>query len=200
MVLLLRAVARLATFSLMLALTALGAAVALFSIQGDEQTLSLPALARHLQLPDLRRIVGDYLMSLEADGPTAWISVGAGAAAIVVGLLLLIGALAPRRERLLVLEEDGDGSRLAARRRPLTRIAGALAEQERGITQTKTRLRPSRWRRGGRLRLTAFHSRNREPSDVEARASAAIEPVANAFALAARVRTRPGERGKARVE
>jgi len=200
MVLLFRAIARLITFALMLTLAALGVAVAVFSIQSDEQALSLPALARHLQLPDLRRIVGDYLVSLEADGPTAWISVGAGAAVVAAGLLLLVGALAPRRERLLVLEQQEGGDRLAARRRPLTQIAGALAEQERGVTQAKARLRPGRWGRGGRLGLTAFHPRNRQPAEIQTQAAAAIAPLANAFALRARVRTRLGERGKARVQ
>jgi len=48
--------------------------------------------------------------------------------------------------------------------------------------------------------LTAFHPRNRQPAEIQTQAAAAIAPLANAFALRARVRTRLGERGKARVQ
>lgn|GEM_PF-1338774 len=196
----LRALTRLTAFVLLLALAALGLATAVFSIQGDSRTLSLPKLAGHLRLPRLDGIVGDYLASLERSGPTAWVSVGAGAAAVAIGLALLVGVLAPRRERLLVLEDEADGSRLAARRRPLRQIAGTLVEQERGVTVAKTRLRPSRWGSGGRLRLTAFHPRNRKPEEIAASASLAVEPLAKAFRLRTRVRARLGERGRRRVQ
>lgn len=199
----LRAVARLTAFLLLVALAALGLATAVFSLQGDSRALSLPTLARHLRLPDLRRIVGDYLSSLEHSGPTAWISVGAGAAAVALGLLLLAGVLAPRRERSVVLEDgdgDGAGAHLAARRRPLAQIASTLAEQERGVTATRTKLRVSRWGSGGRLRVTAFHPRNRTGAEVSNRVSAAIAPLAEAFRLRTRVRSRVGERGSKRVQ
>ncbi len=195
----LRALVRLTAFTLLVALAALGMATAVFSLQGDSRALSLPTLARHLRLPDLRGVVGDYLSSLEHAGPTAWISVGAGAAAVALGLLLLAGALAPRRERVLVLEDEG-GARLAARRRPLAQIAGTLAEQERGVTVAKTRLRPSRWRAGGRLRVTAFHPRNRPGEEVAARVSGAVAPLTAGFRLRTRVRARVGERGRKRVQ
>lgn len=199
----LRAMARLTAFLLFVALAALGLATAVFSLQGGSRALSLPTLARHLRLPDLRRIVGDYLSSLEHSGPTAWISVGAGAAAVALGLLLLAGVLAPRRERSVVLEDgdrDGDGAQLAARRRPLAQIASTLAEQERGVTATTTKLRVSRWRSGGRLRVTAFHPRNRASEEVSKSVSAAIAPLAEAFRLRTRVRARVGERGGKRVQ
>jgi hypothetical protein len=198
-VLLLRALARATAFLLLVVLAALGLATAIFSLQSDSNTLSLPRLAAHVQLPQFQDIVGDYLSSLEGNGPTAWISVGAGAAAVGLGLLLLVGELAPRRERLLVLEEH-DGSTLAARRRPLTQIADALAEQERGVTVAKTRLRSSRLRPGGRLRLTAFHPRNRRSEEIVSRVRSAVQPLADAFHLQTRVRARTGERGRARVQ
>ena len=198
MVLLLRACTRVVSLALLVALDALGLATAVFSLQGDERTLSLPSLARHFRRPDLRRIVGDYLSSLEAAGPTAWISVGAGAAAIALGLMLLIGVLAPRRERLVALEEEGD-TKLAARRRPLNQVVGALAEQERGVTVAKAKIRPSRWRSGGSLRLAAFHPRNRQTEEIAQRAEAAVEPIAEPFQLRTRVRAKRGE-GAARVQ
>jgi hypothetical protein len=195
----LRAFVRVVAFLLLVALAALGLATAIFSLQGDSNALSLPKLAVHFRLPQLEDVVGDYLSSLERGGPTAWISVGAGAAAVALGLALLVGALAPRRERLLVLEEE-DGSVLAARRRPLTQIACALAEQERGVTVAKATIRSSRWRAGGGLRLTAFHPRNRAAEEIASRARSAVEPLGDAFNLRTRVRPRLGERGRARVQ
>lgn len=196
----LRAVTRLVTGALLLALAALGLAAAVFSLQGDSGALSLPTIARHFQLPALRELVGDYLSSLERSGPTAWISVGAGAAAIGLGLLLVIGALVPRRERVLVMQHQEGESLLVARRRPLTQIARALAEQERGVTVAKVRLRAGRWRLGGRLSVAAFHPRTRVPEEVVARVSAAIAPLTDAFGLRSAVRARLGEHGRARVE
>ncbi len=198
MVLIARAVGRLVALLFLLALALLGLATAIFAIQGDTRALSLATLARHFHLPQLRELVDDFLSHLEAGGPVAWVSVGGGAAAIALGLLLLVGALAPRRERLVVLEQDGE-ARLAARRRPLAQIAGALVEQVRGVTDERTRLRPRRVGRGGRLRVSAYHSRAFSSAEIEQRASAALAPLADAFALKLRVRARRGE-GKARVE
>lgn len=194
----LRALDRLIAFLLLLALALLGVATAVFAVQGDSRALSLPTLARHLRLPQLREVVGDFLSHLEAGGPVAWVSVGAGAAAIALGLLLLAGALAPRRERLVVLEEDGEIC-LAARRRPLAQIAGAIAEQVRGVTGERTRVRPRRVGSGGRLKISAYHSRTFSSPEIERQVSAAVAPLADAFALRVRVHARRGE-GKARVE
>jgi hypothetical protein len=198
MVLILRAIDRLIALLLLLALALLGLATAIFSIQGDTRALSLPTLARHFHLPQLRELVDDFLSHLEAGGPVAWISVGGGAAAIALGILLLIGALTPRRERLVVLEQNGK-ARLAARRRPLAQIAGGLVEQVRGVTDERTRLRPRRVGRGGLLKVSAYHSRTFPSLEIEQRASAAVTQLADAFSLKLRVRARLGK-GKARVE
>jgi len=198
MVLVLRAIDRLIALLLLLALALLGLATAIFSIQGGTRALSLPTLACHFHLPQLREVVEDFLSHLEADGPVAWVSVGGGAAAVVLGTLLLIGALTPRRERLAVLEQSGR-ARLAARRRPLAQIAGALVEQVRGVTDERTRVRPRRAGRGGRLKVSAYHSRTFPSAEIEQRASAAVRPLADAFSLELRVRARQGE-GKTSVE
>jgi hypothetical protein len=198
MVLILRAIDRVIALLLLLALALLGLATAIFSIQGDTRALSLPTLARHFHFPRLHELVGDFLSHLEAGGPVAWVSVGGGVAAIALGMLLLVGALVPRRERLVVLEQNDD-ARLAARRRPLAQIAGALVEQVRGVTDERTRVRPRRVGRGGRLSVSAYHSRAFSAPDIEQRASAAVTPLADAFSLRLRVRARRGE-GKARVE
>lgn len=198
MVLLFRVLGRLVAFVLLLALTLLGLATAVFAIQGDRRALSLPTLARHLQLPQLRELVDDFLSHLETGGPAAWVSVGGGAAAIALGVLLLVGALAPRRERLVVLEENG-GARLAARRRPLAQIAANLVEQVRGVTDERTRVRPRRVGHGGRLKISVRHGRTVASPEIEQRASAAVAPLADDFSLRLRLRARRGE-GKARVQ
>lgn len=196
----LRALTRAVTFLLLLVLAAAGLAAAVFSTMGDNDTFSLPRLARHLHLPELRGVVGDYLGALEASGHTAWISVAAGAGAVLLGLALLAGALAPRRERLVVLDEDSDGARLAVGRRPLSQIAAVLADQQRGVTQTKARVRPRRLGRRGLLHVSVFHPRNQVSEQVAARVSEAVGQLGEAFGLKTSVRARRGERGRARVQ
>lgn len=196
----LRALTRAVTFVLLLVLAAAGLAAAVFSTMGNDDALSLPRLARYLHLPELRGVVGDYLGDLEASGPTAWISAGAGAAAVLLGIALLAGALAPRRERLVVLDEDPDGARLAAGRRPLSQVAAVLADQQRGVTQTKARVRPTRLGRRGRLRVSVFHPRNQVSEQVARRVSDALGQLGEAFGLKTSVRARRGKRGQARVQ
>ncbi len=188
----LRPAVRLATFLLLAALAACGLAIAVFSI-GWSRTgdFNLPGLARLVHLGDLRDQVGELLRDLTGKGPVAGITVLLGLAAIVLGLLLLVGALWPRRERLVILERAGEGT-LAARRRPLSRIAGALAEQTRGVTTTRVRVTPGR-RRGGRLVVRADHSRIQKPQDVRQRTRLALAPLTEAFGLRARVRPRLGQ-------
>src|SRR6185295_1970080 len=99
-----RGLARLVALVLTAALAVTGLTVAVFTIHGDSMMLSLPNLARHARLGALLGDIGDFLASLEvAGGPTAKIAALAGAGAVLLGLLLLFGALAPRRERLVVM-------------------------------------------------------------------------------------------------
>ncbi len=188
----LRVLARLMAALLLAALALLGLATAIFSIQGASGALSLPTLAQHFQLPDLRRVVGDWLDQLEAPGPTAWVSLGGGVAAIVAGLLLLVGSLVPPRERLLLIEEDEQG-RLLARRRVLGQIASTIAGRVRGVTATRARVRPRRRGRGGRLRLRATHPRSVAAGEVETRVAQALAPFAESFELKPRVGTQTGK-------
>ena len=196
MILLLRSLGRLVIFVLLVVMALAGLAAAVFCIGGGDG-FSLPDLAGYLQLDDLRDVVGDWLGALESDGPTAWWTVLAGACAAILGLLLLAGVVLPRREHLVVLAEGDDG-RIAARRRPLGQAAEALTLQQQGVTEAKARVRTSRWRRGS-LRLRASRTRRVSPDEAEARASRAIEPLASAFNLRPRVRSRLGE-GAARVQ
>lgn len=196
MVLLLRTLARLIATALLVALALLGLATAIFSIQGGTGALSLPMLAGHLQLPELRGVVGPWLAQLGDSGPPAWASLGGGVAAIAAGVLLLVGLFLPPRERLLLVEDDEQG-RLLARRRALAQIASALASRVRGVTATSAHVRPRRRGRGGQLRLHATHIASVAPTNVESQLDRALAPFAQSFQLKRSVGTR---RGRTRVQ
>ena len=171
----------------LLALVALAAAI--FEINGGHGTVSLAHLATLIHLPDLRHYVGVYLRRVEAPGPVAWVSVGAGVGAVVVGLLLLAGVFVPRRERLIALGETERGPMLA-RRRALARVAAALAEQPRGVTQARARARPRRGGRGGTVRVRATREALRERRQTEREIEERLAPLSEPFELAARVDAR----------
>lgn len=187
---LLRGLAQLVTFVVLVALAACGLAVAVFSVAASGD-FSLPGLAKLIGLPGLSEGAGRLLRSVEADGGVAAISALAGLGAVVLGALLLAGTLAPRRERLVVLG-SGDEGTTAARRRVLRRVAGALAEQARGVTATKVKLRARRRARGGRLTVRAAHPRTADPKEVERGALEALDPLAKPFGLKPRIRPRLG--------
>lgn len=188
MVGLLRALVRLVTFVLLVALAVAGLATAIFSLGGSGD-LSIPGLADLAGLPELEDETGRLLGALEADGSIALRSALAGLAAIALGVLLLVGALAPARERLLVLDKRDEGT-LAARRRPLSQAAGTLVEQPRGVSAAKVKLRPSRGERGGTITIKAAHPATADPAQIEREATAAVGPLAEAFELRTRVRPR----------
>ncbi len=191
---LVRALARLVTFLLLLALAVAGLAAAVFSIRGGDRPLSLPALADNLRLPELRDTVGDYLGQLEVAGNVALISLLAGLGAVVLGLLLLLGALRRGRERLVIVDRTGGGV-LAARRRALGQLAVALAEQVRGVAAAKVRVRTSR-RGRGKLRLTVTHPRDSSPGEVRGAATEALQPLSGGFGVKTKVKPRTGESGQ----
>lgn len=197
---LLRVLARLVVLVLLVALSLVGLAVAVFSIQGGDRPLSLPGLAEQVLLPEAEDEVGDYLGRLEAPGPLAKRSALAGAGAVLAGALLLLGVLAPRRERLVVFGK-GERGRLAARRRPLAGAAEALAGQVRGVTEAKARVRPPGRVRGGQLRVRVSHPRNQQDREVEQRVHGALAPLVASAAVKPRVEARTGKHGaRARVE
>ena len=198
MIVLLRAVARFVALVLFAALALAGLTAAVFTIQGGDGPLSLPGLAEHLRLPDARDSVGDYLDRLEDDGPLARRSALAGAGAVLAGVLLLLGAVGPRREGTVVFDE-GEGGSLAARRRTLAGAAEALAEQTRGVTAAKADVRPASRLRKGRLRVRVAHPRNQRQGEIEERVLSAVSPLVEAARLKPRVQAKVGE-GRARVE
>jgi len=188
-----RGLARLVALILTATFAVAGLAVAVFSIQGDSSTLSLPNLARHAQLDDLLGDAGDFLTSLEADGPTATIAALAGAGAVMLGLLLLFGVLARRRERLIVLRRDAGGT-VAARPRAIGHAAATLAEQSRDVLDVKARTGARRRGSGGRLRLTVHVGRSTDRAAATTAIRERVQALTGGFSLRLRVRGRGAAR------
>ena len=191
---LLRAAVRVLAFVLALALALAGAAVALFSIQGGATGLSIPGLAELIGLPDLGVTLDRFLAGLESSSAIQAVPAVAGLGAILLGVLLIAGALTPARERLLSLDHSEEGA-LAARRRPLAHLASALAERTEGVTAAKVRVRPGR-RRGGRVTVVADRTRLASSPDVCAGVRTALDPLTGPFGLKPRIRTRDPQRGR----
>ena len=194
---LLRALLRIVTFVVLVVLAVAGLAAAVFSIQGGTGGLSLPKLAEYAQLPAVRDRTGDLLSAVEASGSVARYSLLAGALAVLLGLLLLVAALVPRRERLVELERGDDGT-LNARRRPLAQAARALVEPARGVTEAKVRARARR-RGGGTLRVRALRTRPAQDAAIRASIAERLQPLTQPFKLKTTVRVREADRG-ARVQ
>jgi len=185
MILLARLLVRLLSFLLLVLLALAGLMLAVFSIGTGTSGPSLGGLASLLRLADLRDTVATWWGQLEADGPVAVVAGLCGLGAIVLGLVLLVGLLVPRRERLVKLASDGNGT-VAARRRPLGQAAGTLVEQTRGVTDTKVRVQPGR-RSGGRLRVRASRPRAAEAAQVRGAALEHLRNLTDPFELKARV-------------
>jgi hypothetical protein len=182
---LLRPIARLVAFLLLLALALAGLAAVAFAIQGGHQPLSGSGLAHDLHLPQLRDAIGGFLDRLEAPGPVAAIALLGGAAAVLAGLLLIVGIVVPPRSHTVSLR-DGEGGRLAARRRPLAQVAKALVTPVNGVEDATVRVRPSR----GGARLTVKAIREDGSEDATGELTARLEPLAEPFGLRTRVRTK----------
>ncbi len=193
-----RALARLVALLLLIALATTGLAVAVFSIEGGRSGLSLPALARHLHLPELRGTVGRFLAQLERGGGIDLVPLLAGLGAVILGVVLMIGVLRSPRDRTVVLDEDDDAGSTAARRRPLAELAGVLAGQADGVTGARVKVRPGR-HGGGRLAVRVSHPPARAGAEVKAAATDALSTLTEETPLSARVSARragPGERGR----
>lgn len=145
-------------------------------------------------LPQLRDTVGGWYDDLGADGPVAAASALGGAAAVVLGLLLLAGLLVPRRERLARMAATEHGT-LSARRRPLGQIASRLAEQAPGVTRVRAKVKPGR-RHGGSLQVRADRTATVDPGQAKQALTSRLADLAGPFGLKPRVQTRLGERGR----
>lgn len=197
MILLLRGLAHLVAFVLLLGLSLAGLATAIFSIGDGAEGLSLTGLAGLLRLPALEGVVGSFLGGVEGGMLQSEALLG-GAAAVLVAMALLVGALRRPSEGVMVLA-DGEG-RLAARRRPLAQAVAALVETAPGVAAASVKVKPRRRGLGGRIEVSAMHSRRADPKEVDGRVTEALHSLADETRRV-RVRTRPepGERG-ARAE
>ncbi len=196
MMLLLRLIARIVGMVWMLALALLGLGVAMYCFDGFI-SLGSSRPDRLLDLPVVRRHVGHFLTQLAASGPTAGLALLCGLAAMLAGLLLALGTLGARRQRLVVLDRDGGGGTLAARPRTLGDMSRALAEQASGATSIK-RPKLSLSRRGtrGTLQITASRARTSDRREVQRAVKDQLEPITSPFGLKARVRVRLGKQGE----
>lgn len=186
MILLARALVRLVSFLLLVALAVAGIVLAGFCIGTGNSGPSLGGLAGLLELSTLRETVGDWLGALEASGPVALIAALCGLGAVLLGLLLLAGILVPGRDRLVTLATSEEEGTLAARRRALAHAATALVEQVRGVTEARVRVRPRR-RAGGRMAVRASRTRGVDARELEGAVREQLSGLTHPFELKARV-------------
>ena len=195
MILLLRFLAHLVAFLLLLALAVVGLAVAVFSIGAGEEGLSLPRLATLVRLPELEGLTASFLGGVEGGALTDQ-ALAAGAIAVLASILLLIGALVRPTDRVMVLSDASEG-RLVARRRALGHAVAATAERARGVTSTRVKVKPKRRGVGGRVEVVATHSRRADPAQIKEGVSEAVGAlIGEARSLKVRTRPEPGEAGE----
>ena len=191
----LRALTRLLGMAWMLALALLGLGVSVYCFDGFIR-LGSGRPDRLLGLPGVRAHVGRFLDQIAAAGPTAALALLCGLMAMLIGLVILVGTLRARRERLVVLERDDDSGTLAAKPRTLAAMCRALAEQAPGATSiARPALKISRRGERGRMTVRASHARTSDGREVERAIRQRIEPLSDAFHLTPKVRVRLGERG-----
>lgn len=188
MTLLLRALARLVAFVLLVALCLAGAAAVVLAVTAGD-----PDVAGAARLPEVRDGVGGFLSQLEAGDDRGWALLW-GAAAVLAGLLLLIGALRKPPSGEFLFERTGDG-RVAARRRPLAQVATAIAHQVRGVTDVSARVKPRRRGTGGRIDVAVAHPLSVDPKQVKRNVAEALGTLSE-DARSIRVRPRPERAGK----
>ena len=192
-----RLLVRVLAFVLLLALALVGLAAAVFAIQGDEETLSFHNLASLTGLPEARDAMAGWFQQIGASGPAAVVALICGIGAILLGVVLILGVLVPRRERLVALDLLDTGA-LTTRRRPLAGAAQTLVEQARGVTEAKVRARPRR-RSGGTLRVRAERTRHTDATQARQDVEERLKPLTEPFGLRTKVAIRVSARGP-RVE
>jgi hypothetical protein len=185
MILLARALVRLFSVLLLLILAVAGIVLAAFCIGTGTTGPSPGGLANLLGLSEMHDSVGTWLEQVESPGPVALIAAACGIGAMLLGLLLLLGILVPRRERLVSLSSTDQGQ-LAARRKPLGQAATALVEQVRGVTEARVKVKPKR-RGGGRMKVRASRVRRVDAQQVEGAVSEQLGGLTGPFKLKARI-------------
>jgi hypothetical protein len=194
MVALLRLLATVLGFVLLVAVAIGGVIIAVFCLRGDSATLSLAHLASLVSLDDLRGKVGNLLSGVESDGPVAALAALCGAGAVLLGLGLLVGALVPRRERRLIVERDARCT-ISARRRAVADALTDLAERPREVHAAKARVRPNRSRTGGRARLKLTEAAGTDERPVAEQARQDLAKLGEGLSLKLQSVTRRPRRG-----
>lgn len=186
-----RALTRLVALVVLPVLGLVAAAFAVAAIAGGSSARSL---AESVQLTAAWREVGTFLSETAPSGGTTVLVAAAGA--VIGGIVLLIGALAPARERELRLGGDPDTT---VRRRALRGAIASLAGSARGTTGTRVRLRTRRLRSGGRLRVTATRSPRAQADPIRQALDERVAPLAAAFSLRTKITARVGRSRKSRT-
>ena len=190
----LRLLAAVLGFLLLVVIAVGGLVIALFCLRAGDATLSLPHLASLLTLDDLRDTVGDWLSSLGASGPAAALAALCGAGAVLLGIALIVGAMMPRRERILVIER-GDCGTIAARRRAAGNALVSLAERPREILGAKAKVRPNRKRPGGRVRIKLTEAAGTDERSSAEQARTELNELGEALSLKVQSVSRKPRRG-----
>jgi hypothetical protein len=187
-----RAVTRVVAFVVLPLLAVVAVAIAVAATIGENRTRDL---ADQSGLTDAWREVGPFLDRTAPSGDTAAVLAAIGA--VLLGVVLLIGALAPTRERELPL---ADGTDLRIRRRALRSALQSLTGRVLGTTAAKVRVRPRRHRAGGRLDVQVTRTPRADPDAIRATLDERLGPLAGAFALRTKVRSAVGRSRRARTE
>lgn len=192
MILLLRALSRSVAFVLLVAMSVACLAAAVFSLPSGESGLTkLGELTQTTQVADQ---TGRFIDRMER-GTASDDAAGFAALAGVIGLVLVAGAVLPRRERTLPLEDDAEG-RIAARRRPLQGAVGALASGPAGVTRVKARVRGRYRRPGGRARVNVGRGPGADPTALVAQVRERVDGLTGPFSLRTKVRSHRDEKGR----
>ena len=186
MMLLLRALARVLELVWMVVLAVAGLALAAYCLDGAIG-LGHDRPDRLLRLPSVRVHVGRFLRDLADPGPVAALGLVGGVLAILIALALLVGLLAPRRPRLLLLANESSG-RLAARPRTVAAMlrerAGSVAEVAR---VSRPRLRPGRLFTRARMTVVPSASAEGDIGRVRDQVQAALADVTEPFSIRTRI-------------
>ncbi|MGI8631989.1 MAG: hypothetical protein ACR2NA_05495 [Solirubrobacterales bacterium] len=192
-VVLVRLLARILAVVVPLGLAVVGLAVAVFSIQGGREPLSLPTLTGLLGIDVLGREVGRFLGALEASGPVAVVAGLCGLGAMLVGWALIAGSVAPSRAGTLQLASSDEGT-LAAQRSALADVATSLGRRVDGVTDVKASVRGWRSKRG-RLKVRAARSPAVDARTVEDAVAEKLRGLEKMDPVSVRVRSRRGDDG-----
>lgn len=185
-----RALSRLAGIAWMAAIALAGLAVAAYCLDGAIGLGS--ARPDHLlHLPSVRRHVGHALRQLGDPGPLAAVALLCGLGAMLLGLVLVIGLLAPRRPGVVALTDsrgDDDDGVLAVRPATLRAMLRAQAEQVPAVVRVgRPRLRVGRLFTRGRVRVVPSATAAGDASAVRREVQEALAPVTEPFSVRSRV-------------